>query len=390
MTIQLKGITWGHTRGYLPMVATAQRFSEVHPEVRIQWEIRSLQQFADMSLSVLAEKYDLLVIDHPSVGHVAEGGILAPLDEWISRQFLDDQAVYSVGHSHESYWYEQHHWALAIDAATPISGWRPDLLQREKMPIPATWHDLLELARRGLVAVPGIPIDSLMHFYMFCGALGEDPFLESNVVVEESVGVKALELQRELMLLCDPVCFKMNPIAVWELLSRGDKAAYCPFAYGYSNYSREGYANNVLSTGGLVKLEAGRSFRSTLGGAGLAISATCQHKEVAAEYASFVAGEKCQRTLYFESGGQPGHLAGWTSVEVNRRCNGFFETTLATLQAAYLRPRFYGYLDFQDHGGPIVHKYLTDGGAAKETIAALNKLLRGCREKVRRSHDKTS
>ena len=33
---ELRGITWQHTRGYLPMVATAQRFSELHPDVQIR------------------------------------------------------------------------------------------------------------------------------------------------------------------------------------------------------------------------------------------------------------------------------------------------------------------------------------------------------------------
>jgi hypothetical protein len=43
--INLKGITWNHSRGLLPMVATAQRFSELYPNVNITWEKRSLQQF---------------------------------------------------------------------------------------------------------------------------------------------------------------------------------------------------------------------------------------------------------------------------------------------------------------------------------------------------------
>jgi multiple sugar transport system substrate-binding protein len=382
MTIQLKGITWGHSRGYLPMVATAQRFREENCDIHIEWEMRSLQQFADVPLATLAAKYDLLVMDHPSVGPAAEGGIVIPLDEWMGSQFLMDQAVNSVGLSHESYLYEGHQWALAIDAATPVSGWRQDLLDRQRIPIPKTWRDLLALAQRGLVAVPAIPIDGLMHFYMLCGALGEEPFLRSTVVVEESVGVQALEMQRALMQLCDPSCFKMNPIAVWELLSNGDRIAYCPFAYGYSNYSREGYAKNILSTGGLVKVEQGYECRSTLGGAGLAISASCHHKEIAAKYAGFVASGNCQRTLYFESGGQPGHVAAWKSAEVNRRCNNFFETTLPTLQTAYLRPRFCGYLGFQENAGIIIREYLIHGGPGRATLAELNKLLRGCREKV--------
>ena len=58
----LKGITWDHTRGLLPMVATAQRFSELNPDIEISWEKRSLQDFADSSIESLAKRFDLLVI----------------------------------------------------------------------------------------------------------------------------------------------------------------------------------------------------------------------------------------------------------------------------------------------------------------------------------------
>jgi multiple sugar transport system substrate-binding protein len=381
MTILLKGITWGHSRGFLPMVATAQRFHETHPGVRVQWEIRSLQEFADFSIAGLAEAYDLLVIDHPFAGHAAQGGILAPLDDWLSSDFLADQAENSVGRSHWSYSYGGHQWALAIDAATPISGWRPDLLEQNHCSPPDTWEELLELAKRGLVAVPGIAIDSLMHFYMFCNALGAPPFADDNVMVDEAVGVQALEMQRELMMLCDRRCFSMNPIAIWELLAGGDTAALCPFSYGYSNYSRTGYAKNTLRTGGLVAATKGKRFRSTLGGAGLAIASRCVHKDMAAEYASYVAGSACQTTLYFDSGGQPGHASAWRNDEVNRRSNSFFENTLTTLSEAYVRPRFHGYLDFQDQAGPLVHEHLTGGNSAKATVKALNQLLPNCQTK---------
>ena len=376
MTILLKGITWSHSRGFLPMVATAQRFHETHPDVRVDWSLRSLQEFADCSIVDLAQRYDLLVIDHPFSGHAAEGGILAPCDDWVSSDFLADQAVNSVGHSHASYIYGGHQWALAIDTATPIAGWRPDLLEQHHAAPPQTWVELLALAKRGLVCMPGIPIDSLMHFYMFCIASGSPPFMKDDAVIEEAVGIHALEMQREIMQICDPKCLTMNPIAVWEQLAEGDTVAYCPFAYGYSNYSRSGYAKTLLHTGGLI-----HNFRSTLGGAGLAISAGCKHKEIAAEYACFVASPDCQSTLYFDSGGQPGHGAAWGNEEVNRRSNDFFANTLSTLNEAYLRPRFKGYLDFQDHAGALVHRYLSGDSPAKATVSALNQFLLRCRRK---------
>lgn len=376
MTLRLKGIAWGHSRGFLPMVATAQRFAEMHPETRIDWEIRSLQEFADSPIETLARRYDLLVIDHPFSGHAAAKEILAPIDDWIDREFLDEQRVNSVGCSHASYLYGGHQWALAIDAATPISGWRPDLLERNHAHRPKSWQELLALAERGLVALPAIPVDCLMHFYMFCTSLGEAPFTRPGEVIEESVGVRALEMLRALTMLCHPKCFEMNPIAVWELLANGDSVAYCPFAYGYSNYSRTGYAKHTLQVGGLVTLGDTGICRSTLGGAGLAISAHSAHKEIAAKYARYVAGETCQMTLYFDSGGQPGNLVAWKSPEVNRRSNYFFMNTLATLESAYLRPRFFGYIPFQDQAAPIVHNYLTSGGEAKSCLSTISKVYR--------------
>src|SRR5947209_4918187 len=99
--IQLSGITWDHTRGYVPMVATAQRFCETHPDLDIRWEKRSLQAFGDCPLEKLAENFDLLVIDHPFVGAAAALGTLAPLDYYLADSFLKDQAQNSVGKSHE-------------------------------------------------------------------------------------------------------------------------------------------------------------------------------------------------------------------------------------------------------------------------------------------------
>jgi multiple sugar transport system substrate-binding protein len=377
--VRLRGSAWRHTRGFLPMVATGRRFAELHPGFEIEWDARSLQDFAAVSAGQLAQQYDLMVIDHPSCGQAAEDRSLLPLNEWIPEEFLNMQAAASVGRSHASYEYSGAQWALAIDAAAPVSGWRPDLLKRAGTAVPRTWSDLLVLARRGLVTFPAKAIDSLMHFYMFCDCLGETPFQEDDVVVSEEIGIRALKMLGELFALCDSECLGRNPIATWELLSTSDTAAYCPFAYGYSNYSRPGYSAHLLETGALISTDDGRPFRSTLGGAGLVISARCAHKAIAAEYAQFVASPRCQSTLYFDSGGQPGNRTAWVDDDVNRRCNNFFKSTLPTLDRAYLRPRFYGYLEFQERAAAAMHKYLELGQREEEVIVELNNRLREAR-----------
>jgi len=366
------------------MVATGQRFAELHPGFEIQWETRSLQEFADGSVAQLARRYDLVVIDHPSTGQAAEEEVLLPIDEWVSEEFLDMQGANSVGCSHSSYEYAGRQCALAIDAAAPISGWRPDLMKRARAAIPQTWSELLDLGRRSLVTIPATPIDTLTHFYMFCACLGEDPFLAEERVVSKEIGTQALAMLRQLISLCDSDCLQRNPIATWEILATTDTVAYCPFAYGYSNYSRPGFSAHQLETGDLITTDDGRAFRSTLGGAGIAISTNCRHKEIAAEYVQFVTNPQCQRTLYFDSGGQPGSRAAWLDDEVNRRCNEFFKSTLVTLDRAYVRPRFNGYLDFQESAAELVHHYLVAGLREKDVVTELNNRLREARFEKRR------
>ena len=126
--VTLRGMTWKHDRGLAPMLATAAQFAERHPDVRIEWEARSLQGFADHPIRDLAQEFDLLVLDHPFMGTVAKGGYLVPLDNYISSEVLCNLRNESVGASHQSYFYDGHQWALAIDAAAQVAGYRPDLL----------------------------------------------------------------------------------------------------------------------------------------------------------------------------------------------------------------------------------------------------------------------
>ncbi len=371
---ELRGITWQHTRGFVPMVATAQRFAERHPDVNIRWEVRSLQAFADQPIEILAKDFDLLVIDHPSVGRAARGDTLLPLNTLLDRAILEEQRTNAVGASYESYVWNVNMWALPIDTAAPVSGARLDLLKRHDADRPKTWGELMMLAKRGLVTLPAVAIDSLMHFYMLCVGLGEGPFATVNEVVSQEIGRLALTMLRELVCACGPQCLRRNPIAVWEIMSSSDEVAYCPFAYGYSNYAREGYGKFVIDFGSLVRLENGAVLRSTLGGAGLAISRHTRVAAVAATYAQFVASECTQRGIYFESGGQPGLRKAWTDVEINRRSGEFFRKTLDVLDNAYLRPRFDGYLEFQDAASEVIHEYLIHGGGKVSVLEKMNQL----------------
>lgn len=372
--IILKGISWDHSRGLLPMVATAQRFSELKPNVQITWEKRSLQQFADFSIQELAERFDLLVIDHPWAGFASKTKSIIPLDEYLPADYLKDQEVNSVGASYESYNFNNHQWALPIDAATPVASSRPDILAAKGLSLPKSFEDLLALADQGLVAFAGIPIDVLMNFYTLCCSLGEDPCQADDMVISSEIGVKALKMYRQLATKIDEANFNRNPIQVYEAMTQSDEIAYCPFAYGYSNYSRNGYARKPLHFHDMISLDGKINLRSTLGGTGLAISSKCENLEIAVEYAKYVGSEACQSSLYFESGGQPGHLQAWKNEEVNRQSQNYYLNTLPALERAFLRPRYHGSMFFQDHAGDIVRDYLMQGGDENQVLEELNKL----------------
>lgn len=373
MAAVLRGITWGHSRGITPLLAAAQRYEELHPGIKIEWKKRTLQEFADFPIEKLTEDYDLLIIDHPWVGCAAATNCVLPLNEYIPAAYLQNQLGNSVGGSHESYNYGGSQWALAIDAATPAASYRKDLLESNNITLPETWDDVLHLAKAGKVAVPAIPIDLLMNFYTFCIACGSYPFTTETEVVDKEVGIKAIETMRQLYSVVDKKMFQCNPIAVAELMSSSDEYLYCPFAYCYSNYARIGYAEKILNYTDVVNFNSAK-LRTTIGGTGIAVSVSSNNKEIAVDFAQWVVSEKIQTTFYTENGGQPGHRKAWLSEYTNSLTNDFFKNVLPVMDNGYIRPRYNGYLHFQDHAGyPLQHCLLTGGNAA-EALEQMNSI----------------
>lgn len=373
--IRLRGMTWKHTRGLAPMVATAVRFRESHPEVSIEWEARSLSEFGEAPVENLATQYDLVVLDHPYMGALAEAQCFLPLDEHLPAELRRGFAADSAGPSYGTYTMNGHQWALAIDAAAQVAGWRTDLLEGEGMAVPQTWDDVFEIARvrPGFVSLPLWPLDTLMCFFTLCANAGDPCFAEPDHLVRRETGEHALEMLRRLREIASPQAGTENPIAVWERMSTTDETAYCPLAFGYSNYARRGYRASPLMFG-LIPSGGKGPIGATLGGAGLAVSARCEHREVALQYAAWVAGRECQRTLYVQSGGQPGSHAAWTDEGANALANGYFHATLPVLEHAFVRPRHAGFVRFQNLAAEVLTRFLAGGLAATATLDELDRV----------------
>jgi multiple sugar transport system substrate-binding protein len=120
----------------------------------------------------------------------------------------------------------------------------------------------------------------------------------------------------------------------------------------------------------------GHRLRSTLGGAGIAVSSKTKHPRVAMDFAQFTASPKTQKGIYFQGGGQPGHRMAWLDESVNAASTNYFRDTLQTLDEALLRPQFPGYMAFQDAGTPVAYDCIA--GKTKPAAAAreLNRLYR--------------
>jgi multiple sugar transport system substrate-binding protein len=162
---------------------------------------------------------------------------------------------------------------------------------------------------------------------------------------------------------------------VAELMSSTDDYWYCPFAYCYSNYSRNGYANKLLHYTDVVSF-GNKKLQTTIGGTGLAVSAFSKNKKEAVDFAAWVVSGAVQQTIYVQNGGQPGHLSAWKNSEANRLTHNFFTTVLPVMENGYIRPRYNGYLHFQDHAGTPLQKCLMEDGDAAATLNEMNVLYR--------------
>ena len=94
---------------------------ELHQDVAIIWNKRSLQDFADKPIGNLAKDYDLLIIDYPWIGYGAETEQFLPLNKYLPEDFLSEQLQGSVGASYESYTHKGQTWAIPHGCCLPGS-----------------------------------------------------------------------------------------------------------------------------------------------------------------------------------------------------------------------------------------------------------------------------
>ena len=375
MTLRLRGITWNHSRALPPLAAIAQRYEELHPQVRVSWEKRTLDEFGHASLAELAGRYDLLIIDHPMLGAAHRDSTLLNLLPHLAPEVLTEIEADALGACLESYRYEGHLYALPIDAAAPAASYRPDLLDRLFPRPPAKWDELIHLGRNKIVVMPGFPADLFLNF-LGMSASRRGVIQSSDCFLDPAIATLCLEELSELASFMPPAIYGMNPIDIYEAMSSHDEFAYCPFAYTYSNYSRPGFAAHPLLFANPVALRGGIPLRTILGGTGIAVSAHCDCRDVAIDFCRFAADPVNQSHIYGVCGGQPASKAAWHDPLLDHVASSFFECTIASIENAIVRPRYAGYIGFQRSAGSVIVAYLQHELSTKQTLIRLEDLYR--------------
>lgn len=382
---RLRGMTWDHVRGYGPLLAVSEKFRQLHPDCEIAWDKRSLKDFGDYPVASLANQYDLLLIDHPHVGLCAAQGVLAPLDTLIPEAYLAKQSAHSVGPSYASYEWGGSQWALPVDAAAQVASYRPDLLGMDR--VPRTWQEVRELAASlpadQRIGWPLCPTDAMCSFLSLCaGISGKQGFFdEANGLLPE-VAEEAVRHLLDFLPLLHHRSLAMNPIQMYDYMAMHQELVYVPMAFGYVNYAIAGFAPHRLRYANIPGFaDAGDPAGSLLGGVGMAVSRSSPQIELAVAFAMLAADPLIQRTLYFEGGGQPGHVGAWLDERTNGESADFFADTLQTLHRSYMRPRHAVFPVFQEKAGALLHEELCRSVAGKnvhpsDSVRELNALYR--------------
>ncbi|MCS5495944.1 extracellular solute-binding protein [Cnuibacter physcomitrellae] len=350
-----RGITWDHPRGRDALRAAAARERSAGSGLEIVWDAHSLEHFESHPIDDLAERYDLIVLDHPHLGEALELGSLRPIDDVVSAAQLERWAGEAVGPSFASYEVAGRQWALPLDAATQVSVRRADLCPAE----PGTWDEVEALSRSVPVALSLAGPHAFLTFASMCVAFG-------SAFDDDVVGTEVLDRMRSIAARAPRDAETQNPIALLERMTDTADIAYVPLVYGYVNYS-----SPTVRFADAPAAVAGGRLGSTIGGTGLALSRRCEVTPELVHHIEWLMSSEAQVGFIPAHAGQPSARTAWLDDAVNGAAHGFYRSTLATIEDSWVRPRYPGYIRFQADASAIIRDALSGELTIPSALAAL-------------------
>lgn len=346
-------------------MAVSQRYEELHPGVRIHWEKRTLDEFGHKSIDQLTHNFDLIIIDHPWADFCFKRNLVHDLKDVLTQIQYKDLEQNCVGESFKSYLFENKLLAIPIDIAAPAPSWRPDLLEQYELRLPDTWDELITIADKKQVVMPGFDADLFLNWLMLLHAWDAHPFESIDDITDREKGIEAAMLLKRLAEPMPKEIVNWNPIFIAELMTQENRFVYCPFAYSYNNYCRPSFVHNPLRYGNLIQLN-GKTLRSVLGGTGISISSACKELELAIDFSLYCASATVQSNIYTYAGGQPARSEAWQNNELKSFSGNFFESCYEAHQNAFIRPRYDGFVNLQKKAGAIIQQFIMNEIAANK------------------------
>jgi multiple sugar transport system substrate-binding protein len=354
--IRYRGLTWDHPRGFNALAAAAARLDAADGGIAIAWEKQPLEDFESAPLEDLAARYDLIVLDHPHVGDAVASGCLVPLEKIFTPEDLAAWSRDTVGPCLASYRYAGRHWALPLDAATQVLALRPGIVEP-----PDTWDDVLACPARVRIALPLGGPHPILAFFSIAAALGAPPAeADPDVLLPHDVGLAALEILAEVYARMPGPARSLNPIGLLGAMAEGDAFDLCPLVYGYVNYT----GTNARDGRGVAYSNAPRAGTarrgSTLGGTGIGITRRCRVTADLLDHLRWLLGTEAQIGFIPAHDGQPSRREAWTDGALNARYGNFYRHTIETIEHAYVRPRYAGYVAFQREASALLRTALLE------------------------------
>lgn len=333
------GLTWDHPRGRHALEASA---GDIGGGDTLRWEVQPLEGFESAPIDELARRYDLLVLDHPHLGDARASDGIRPLDELFDEERLRLWSDAAVGPSIASYTLDGRLWALPLDAATQVSARRRDLVADA----PRTWEEALSLVPTGYVATSLAGPHAFLSLCSIAVSLGDDPGRGPSFF-DRHIALRALALLGRLSANAPEGTATLNPIGLLDRMrDRGD-IGYVPLVYGYVNYSSAAIAFDHPPA------QDGR-IGSTIGGTGVAITRRSEPSAALLAHLQRLLDDDTQRGFIPAHDGQPSLRSAWADADVDASAHGFYSRTRSTIEAAWVRPRFAGYIPLQSAASALV------------------------------------
>ncbi|WP_146080692.1 ABC transporter substrate-binding protein [Pseudoclavibacter sp. RFBB5] len=361
--LRYRGLTWDHPRGRTALEAAGSTAAGGRGGIEIDWEAHPLEGFESAPIADLADRYDLIVLDHPHLGEALASGSFRPLDDVFDAALLDRIAADAIGPSFTSYSLDGAQWALPLDAATQVAAARVDLIAAAE---PSTWDDVVALSEYAPVALSLAGPHAFLTFASVLAGAGapiSDSPAEGALFSSRPAAQEAFALLRTIARRSPAATQGENPIALLERMSSSDSLAYVPLVYGYVNYS-----SPTLQFRDAPRWAASARLGSTIGGTGIAISRRCRVTPELVAHLAWLLDPETQRTFIPQHDGQPGLRSAWHDSNVNKASHDFYANTAATIEESWVRPRYDGYIAFQTQASELLRDALLGDASHVEEL----------------------